>query len=349
MSQVASDGLHVWMPTIRGSSGGDVFVDRLASGLRSCGIQVTVDWFDAKFELSPGRLRRSKPPASANVVHANALSAFAFANHGLPMVVTEHHYVLDPAYRPYTTFLQFLYHRLVIGPSLAKSFHVADILTTHSQFTACVLLNANIRPPARVIPLWADYEVFSPMAGQQIVSNEPLQLFFVGNRSHRKGADVVNRIARLLGPAVEIVCTGGLRGSAPRDAPENVRSLGRLSLVDLVQAYRKCDAALVPSRYEGFGYAALEAMACGKPVVGFSCGSVEEIVDSGRTGFLRQVDDVEGLAEDILTLGADPVLRAQMGEAARARAVSAFSLDSGMTSYVAAYRDAIALKKDQRI
>ena len=97
------------------------------------------------FNSRPGRLRRSKPPASANVVHANALSAFAFANHGLPMVVTEHHYVLDPAYRPYTTFLQFLYHRLVIGPSLAKSFHVADILTTHSQFTACVLLNANIR------------------------------------------------------------------------------------------------------------------------------------------------------------------------------------------------------------
>jgi len=345
MSEADGAGLHVWMPTIRGGSGGDVFVERLVEGLRSAGVEVTVEWFDPRFEFVPALLSRKRPPPGANVIHANALSAFASAGHGLPLVVTEHHYVRDPAYRPYTTTMQAAYHRWVIGPSLARSFRVADVLTTHSVFTARALYAAGVEPHARVIPLWADYRIFSP-SPSKTVADGPFKLLFVGNRSRRKGADVVDQLAKLLGPSVEIACTGGLRGGKVGDAPANIRFLGRLSTDDLVGAYRDCDAALIPSRYEGFGYAALEAMACGKPVVGFACGSIEEIVDSGRTGFLRAVDDIGGLRDDVLKLMQNASLRARMGDAARERAITAFSVDAGVASYVAAYRDAILRRQE---
>jgi alpha-maltose-1-phosphate synthase len=341
MSEVDGAGLHVWMPTIRGGSGGDVFVERLVEGLRSVGVKVTVDWFNPRFEFAPALLRIRRPPPGVNIIHANALSAFASAGHGLPLVVTEHHYVQDPVYRLYTTTMQAAYHRWVIGPSLDRSFRAADVLTTHSLFTARALYAAGVEPRARVIPLWADYTAFSP-SPHKIVASGPFKLLFVGNRSRRKGADVVDRLAKLLGPSVEIACTGGLRGGKVADAPANIRLLGRLSTDGLVEAYRDCDAALVPSRYEGFGYAALEAMACGKPVVGFACGSIEEIVDNGRTGFLRAVDDIDGLRDDVLKLMQDASLRARMGDAARDRAITAFSVDAGVASYVEAYRDAMS-------
>jgi glycosyltransferase involved in cell wall biosynthesis len=329
------------MPTIRGFSGGDVFVERLAAGLRDRGITVTVEWFNRRYEFAPGLLAGRAAPNGATIIHANGLDGFAFGKHGLPLVVTEHHYVLDPAYRPFKSPMQAVYHRLVTGRASLRSVRAATAVTTHSRFVATTVVAACPKVRPVVIPLWVDLRLFSPAMPSDRPAG-PLRLLFVGNTSRRKGFDVVMALARRMGDAVEIACTGGLRGGTGGNLPSNVRFLGRLSSEDLVRAYQGCDAALVPSRYEGFGYAALEAMACGKPVLGFACGSVEEIVVDGESGFLVGVDDIDGLQRRAEELANDDGLRDAMGRSGRGRAERHFTVEQGVDAYIRLYASLVS-------
>ncbi|MBB3225429.1 glycosyltransferase involved in cell wall biosynthesis [Luteibacter sp. Sphag1AF] len=331
--------MHVWIPSLRAGSGADVFVERLADGLRDAGVDVTVDWFDARYEFFPQALARAaKRPAGADLVHANAGYAFAFRRFGLPLVVTEHHYVLDPNYRPYKSFAQAVYHRAWLGHFLHASYRAADVLTTDSEFTARALVAAMPSLKPKVIGLWADYERFSPGERTPRDANAPFRLLFVGNDSRRKGADLLAPLAQSLGDAFEIVCTAGLRGLDDASSVRNVRRLGRLSPEALVQAYRDCDALLFPSRYEGFGYSALEAMACARPVVGFACGAVDEVVANGHSGVLVPVDDLPALTAAIQALASDSPRCAVLAAAGRLRAVDVFSEDQGVQAYIGLYQ-----------
>lgn len=342
--------LHVWMPSIRGNSGSDVFFERLADGLRARGVTVTLDWLDRRFEFFPDALALYKTPQGVDLVHANGLNAFPFRCRGLPIVVSEHHYVLDPAYRRYKTAVQHIYQLAITGRASLRSFEVASAIVSPSHFTERVLSAVAPRARHEMIHLWVDLDRFSPSpeAASGIHTGEPFRLLFVGNTSFRKGADTIAPLAERLGSGFEIMCTGGLRGGSEAIGAGSVRRLGRLSTDELVQAYRDCDAVLVPSRYEGFGYAALEAMACGKPVVAFACGAVDEIVNDGVTGFMLPIGDMEGTAAAIQRLAADPGLVASMGRAGRERAVACFSEDRGVNAYLQLYREVIQTQSTAR-
>lgn len=90
-----------------------------------------------------------------------------------------------------------------------------------------------------------------------------------------------------------------------------------LDVPDVVPYYQAADVALFPTRMaEGFGYAAVEAMACGLPVVGFQDAAVAEA--SGGLAVLVPRDDVPALRDAVLRLAADPAERRRLGEAGRA-------------------------------
>jgi glycosyltransferase involved in cell wall biosynthesis len=332
------------MPNIRANSGSDVFLERLAEGARARGITVTVDWYDRRFEFLPEALVFRRMPPGVDLIHANGLNAFAFRRHGVPLVVSEHHYVLDPGYRPYKTAVQHAYQLAVTGRASKRSFAVASALVSPSRFTERVLQQVAPNAPQAMIPLWVDTERFSPAVTDDAASSHgrPFRLLFVGNTSFRKGADTIVPLAERLGPGFEILCTGGLRGSGSMEGASTVRQLGRLSTDQLVQAYRDCDAVLVPSRYEGFGYAALEAMACARPVIAFACGAVDEIVDDGVTGFMLPIDDIDGMAGASRRLADESGLATAMGRAGRQRALTHFSEESGVSAYIALYRSLTA-------
>lgn len=331
--------LHVWMPNILGNSGSDVFIQRLADGLRARGITVSVDWFARGYEFLPEALVTQQMPEGVDIIHSNGLNAFAFRRHRKPIVVSEHHYVLDPAYRSFKTRTQHIYQCVVTGRASKRSFRAAAMLVSPSDFTRKVLAVAAPETPQAMVPLWVDTEVFSPRdAVLTPGEHPPFRLLFVGNRSFRKGADIIPELAEKLGPGYEILCTGGLRGGAESIGSGSVRFLGRLSVSELVDAYRDCDAVVVPSRYEGFGYSALEGMACGKPVIGFACGAVDEIVEHGVTGFMLPIGDIDGMAVAARKLSADRVLLASMGRAGRQRALAVFSEERGVRSYLEIYR-----------
>ena len=80
--------------------------------------------------------------------------------------------------------------------------------------------------------------------------------------------------------------------------------------------YSAAEAVVVPSQYESFGMVALEAMACGKPVVASQIGGLAYLVKDGVTGFSVPVDDPGELASRLTTIIQDSNLREQMGNQA---------------------------------
>jgi glycosyltransferase involved in cell wall biosynthesis len=329
----------IWFPAIRAGSGADVYVERLVQGLRARGVRAEITWFPHRFEFAPGQMARVAPPSGTVLIHTNSNCGYPFRGLGVPLVVTEHHYMLDPDYRPYKSLAQAIYHRLWVGPCLWRSYRAADAIVTPSRFTASVLERACPGLSATVIPNWVDYDRFVPGAGHD--PGRPFRLFFVGNTSLRKGADVVLELARRLGPDFEIVCTAGLRGGEGM-AAGNIRVLGRLSEDEMIRRYQECDAVLIPSRYEGFGYSALEAMACARPVVAFRSGAIAEVVEENHTALLAAVDDVDGLERHCRMLASSPGLCRALGEAGRERALTHFASAAAIDAYIRLYEGLLA-------
>lgn len=96
------------------------------------------------------------------------------------------------------------------------------------------------------------------------------------------------------------------------------------------------DILLLPSEKESFGLVALEAMACGVPVIGSTAGGIPEVVEHGRSGFLSAVGDVDEMAENALQLLTDDVLWQSFSTAARKRA-ELFSTTEKVSEYEALY------------
>ena len=102
------------------------------------------------------------------------------------------------------------------------------------------------------------------------------------------------------------------------------------------------DLFLLPSATESFGLAALEAMACGAPVVASRTGGLPEVIDDGRSGFLFDVGAVEEMAEAGIRILEDEALHAELSAAGRAIAEERFSAGVVVPHYEALYERVMA-------
>lgn len=130
----------------------------------------------------------------------------------------------------------------------------------------------------------------------------------------------------------ELISALGLAGSVRYVGPQDRRAL--------VDTYRGASAFVLSSNEEGQGIVVVEAMASGLPVVATSCIGPSELITNGREGLLTPVGSVEGLADAIVRITADPGLRRRMSLAARCRAVREFSLDRAGAQLCRIYRTA---------
>lgn len=101
------------------------------------------------------------------------------------------------------------------------------------------------------------------------------------------------------------------------------------------------DILLLPSAQESFGLVALEAMACGVPVVASNIGGIPEVVEDGVSGFLHDLGDVEAMAHSALRLLQDDALHTQFSKAARQQAVENFPEAELVEAYEAIYQQAM--------
>jgi D-inositol-3-phosphate glycosyltransferase len=188
-----------------------------------------------------------------------------------------------------------------------------------------------------VVPPGVDHAVFVPgdrgAARQRLGIDAPRVLLFVGRIQPLKGADLAIRaLAALDDPKVALVIVGGPSGRDGTAEQARVHALAeelgvarRIHWVSprrhdrLADYYRAADVCIVPSRSESFGLVALEAAACGTPVVATAVGGLRSLVDHEHTGFLIESRDPADFAAPVDRLLADEILASEMGVSAAAR------------------------------
>lgn len=182
----------------------------------------------------------------------------------------------------------------------------SDVILANAEEEAHQLSRLYGADPERVeiVPPGVDHAIFSPgpKAGARAALGEgggPL-LLFVGRIQPLKGVDLaVATLAELDHPAARLLIVGGASGPDGAAEVEKILTMAaelgveeRIAMVPpqphhrLSTFYRAADVCLVPSRSESFGLVALEAAACGVPVVAAAVGGLRTIVRHGRTGFL---------------------------------------------------------------
>jgi len=196
----------------------------------------------------------------------------------------------------------------------------------------------------RVIPPGVDLSRFYPIPkdeAKEYIGIPPCErmLLFVGRIEPLKGLDVLFKAIALMRqnglwertPFCLAVIGGNEDGEPENRGSEQERLsalrseyglddlvafLGKKSQDTLPYYYSAAEIVVVPSHYESFGMVALEAMACGTPVVASNVGGLAYLVQNGSTGFTVPVDEPQLLVECIAKLLSDSELRARMGKQA---------------------------------
>jgi glycosyltransferase involved in cell wall biosynthesis len=171
-----------------------------------------------------------------------------------------------------------------------------------SRFLADAVGGATVVPTAVRIP------------DHVVAPDEPPHVLYAGRLSPEKGIDEF--LAATAGLARVVV------GGGPVHVPE---SAGRVA--DLAPYYDRAAVVVVPSRREGYGMVAREAMAHGRPVVASDVGGLRDAIDDGIDGVLVPPRDVHALRAALERLLGDAELRARLGVAARAKAEREWSRD----------------------
>ncbi|PYQ12457.1 MAG: glycosyl transferase [Acidobacteria bacterium] len=167
-----------------------------------------------------------------------------------------------------------------------------------------------------------------------------------------KGFSVlVEAMGRVAARRSDAVCLVAGDGPARRGLEETVRRSNLSESVkflgerrDIPEFLQALDLYVQPSRLEGFGLSALEAMATGLPVVASRTGGLPEVVQEGITGELVPPGDAGSLADTILALLADPTRRAAYGRSGEAIAREEFPLEKMVRAWANLYRTRLAEK-----
>jgi D-inositol-3-phosphate glycosyltransferase len=193
------------------------------------------------------------------------------------------------------------------------------------------------------IPPGVDIELFQPRSGAACraklgIAPDERVVLFVGRIDPIKGIDTLIDAAEIMvsrgsiEPAPTFLIVGGdlsadgtlvgpladVADSIERRGIEaSFRLVGSQPQDQLPVFYAAADVVAVPSRYESFGLVAVEALACGKPVVASRVGGLRFTIDEGTTGFLVKPQSPQALAEALEQILTDETLRAAMSAAAR--------------------------------
>lgn len=226
------------------------------------------------------------------------------------------------------------------------ALHLADAVSAICRATARDLLG-----PQRGAAMKVIYNgVARPSRPDGLPTAEPVELLYVGLAGHRKR---VNALPFVLRAVRDELPEARLRlaGFELRDQPElealfretgtraAVECLGRVAPEVLPAHYAAARVLVVPSAYEGLPYVALEAMACGTPVVATRVSGHPEAIEHGENGFLVEVDRPEQIAARCLEILRDPALARRLARGALATASERFDLERQIDAYLEYYAE----------
>ena len=328
----------IWFPTIRTGTGTDVYTERLVNGLHQRGIRAEISWLPLRAEFAPWTVDVPRAPTWASIVHVNTWLHTRFLPFGIPIIATVHHAVHHPDAQAYKGIAQTFYHREWIAPNERRILHSAANVVAVSEFVAESTRLTLSNVPMQVIHNGVDINAFCPPVSPR-EPQKPFRLLYVGSWIARKGVDLLPKILRELGEDFELHYTGGRATSREKHRmPPNMKDVGRLdSPLAVAAAMRSADALLLPSLSEGHPLVAIEAMACGLPVIGTHGTSIAEAVSDGKTGILCARNDASAFAEAARKLRADKTQYNTLTRTARNEAEERFSERQMLDAYLRLY------------
>lgn len=234
---------------------------------------------------------------------------------------TQHPAVLEQVLASEYDRLGLNYPKVVFRRELVEEeLAGADIVFTQSEYAAETFVKSGIaKDKVRVVPLGVDLGMFAPRSLPIEDRDERLRLLFVGQVSVRKGiAYLLEAMERMRDPRVELTVVGAMTSEMVPIWPRLTGNLGGsvvykgvMSRERLVAEYQAADLLVLPSLFDSFGLVAMEAMACGTPVlVTEACGVP---VEDGLNGFVVPVANVSAIGTVLETLVSEPELLERLG------------------------------------
>ena len=269
---------------------------------------------------------------------------------GLPVVTTVHHplsvdrrasFVRDDTFADVLGTAKFY----PIGMQAFVARHLDAVLTSSEASANQIVKDFGVRPD-RIHNLrnGIDVELFCP---DREVEKGRDELLCVGRSADpNKGIATLIQALRHLPDHVTLTLVDD-------DSPENqvrrwageagvldrLHLTGRVASDELVRLYRRASVVVVPSRWEGFGLPAVEAMACGCPTIATVNSGGPDCIEDGVNGFLTPIRDPEAIAEKLVFLAENRDVQRRMGKAALAHARGAGSWDGYGERITVHYRE----------
>ncbi len=268
-------------------------------------------------------LRKSFDIVHGHGVRGMCIGAFAAKRARLPFVTTLHN-LLGEVSLPQSMVLAQALHRtqrlIAVSQAVIASFEANALpLPPHHVVPNGVVTTRSANPDSiQGVRNWFHVPESAPI------------VLGIGRLEKEKGFDqllLAFDILRSQVPNAHLLIVGEgsqlevLRGLAQSDLQVHFAGYS----ADPTAYYHVADVVAVPSRSEGQGMVALEAMAAGRPVAAFRVGGLVDTVKEGVTGLLVPPSDIEEMGRTLALLLNSPDLRRSMGEAGRARVVSRFS------------------------
>jgi glycosyltransferase involved in cell wall biosynthesis len=308
------------------------------------------------FSLRARRLLRDRR-GDFDVVHDNQClgsGLLGMMDDGWPVLATLHHPItvdrdleLEHASNAWKRFgLRRWYGFLGMQMKVARA--IPRVVTVSESSKRDIVAQMGVRAERlHIVPVGVDPEIFHPLPE---VSRRPGRIMTTTSSDvPMKGLiPLLEAVAKMRTERddIELVIIG-----KPKDKSKIPAVIERLGLEDvvefvsgvpterIVELYAEAEVAVVPSLYEGFSLPAIEAMACGVPLVATTGGALPEVVGvDGETGLLVPPGDPDALAHTLLRALGDAELRSRIGAAGRARALERFTWRATAVGTVENYR-----------
>lgn len=234
-------------------------------------------------------------------------------------------------------------------PLVKFSIEESDGVTAVSRFLKeKTLTNYNINKEIEVIPNFIDTEILKPKENGCFRKNlaakgEKIIVHTSNFRQVKRVSDTIRVLKKVI---EEVPAKLVLVGDGP-DRSECERLCRELRLCDqvkflgkqegLVEILNSADLFLIPSQSESFGLAALEAMACGIPVISSSVGGLPELIRHNETGFIAEIGDIDRMAKYSIDLLTNDKKYKIFSENSRKRAVDNFDKSVVLPKYIDHY------------
>ncbi|HXQ43119.1 MAG TPA: glycosyltransferase family 4 protein [Acidimicrobiales bacterium] len=272
---------------------------------------------------------------------------------GWPLLTTLHHPITvdrelalshaENAYRRLTQRRWFGF----LGMQIRVAQRLPRVVTVSESSKADIAVQMKVDPDRMtVVPVGVDHTVFRPRPDRPRATGR-IMVTSSSDVPMKGLVPLLEAVAKLRTEReVELVVIG-----RPTVGGRVARTIDRLGLAPVVRCasgisddelaalYAEAQVAVVPSLYEGFSLPAIEAMACGVPVVATTGGALPEVVGTdGETGLLVPPDDPEALAAGIRRIMDDPELAARLGAGGRSRVLGRFTWEATARGTAEQYR-----------